>query len=255
MMRLLLLALPLLVAAGLSACRSREPETPQVPQAASADTAQPGDAPAAATPRVTHPAPVFPAAASQDPTAADNSFDVHAVPVTDRSLPAFPYIATPADLGSKEVFTEKDIEFDRVYVLAGDKLHAVEGKVFHRKFFLHQLKWSPLAAHRNYENALKSLGAVRVDAVHPDNDRFVERNGGDGNAIWKKMRIPGLSQSDDPDAPGFEQWLLRTPSTNVWISFFLANGQLHLLTVEEKAMQQLVEALPADKTANAGKAR
>ena len=111
-----------------------------------------------------------------------------------------------------------------------------------RKFFMHQLKWSDMAAHRNYENALKAMGAVRVDKVHPYTDSFIERNGGDVSAMFKRMGIPHINRMEDPDKPGFEQWLLRTPTTNVWMSFTVDNGQVYLLTVEEKAMQQQVQA-------------
>ena len=246
-MRLSLLALSLLVAAGLSACKPRQPDNQDAAKQTSESTSGPAAAPVATAP--TAPAPSAPAVTHAEPETAGKPFDLQSVPVTSKALPAFPYLATPAE--AEKVYTEKDIEFDRVYVVAGEALHRVEGKVLHRSFSLDSLKWSPLAAHRNYETALKSLGATRVDAVHPRNDQFVERNGGDRYGIFKKMGVPILSPMEDPEVPGFEQWLLRTADTSVWLSFFISDGYVHLLTVEEKALKQLVQALPAVELSSA----
>ncbi|QOY95712.1 hypothetical protein IM543_07695 [Massilia sp. UMI-21] len=250
MMRLSNCVLPLLVVAGLSACQPRQPGTQQAaaapPGAMQAATGPAAAAPAAPAVHEIHAAPAAPPpGAAGNAAAPGKAFDLQSIPVTSAALPPFPYVAMPSELGPKQIYTEKDIEFDRVYVIAGEDMRPAEGKVLQRKFFLHTLKWSPLAAHRNYETALSALGARRVDAIHPFDERFVDRNGGDSAAIWKKMQIPHLDRMEDPDVPGFEQWLLRTPDTHVWISFFLANGQVHVLTVEEKAMRQLVQTLPA----------
>ena len=233
MKRLSTFVLPLLVAASLAACKSKQNEAQDAATEAPASAAPMASEPAASAPAGSGP-PATPAAASAA------RFDPHTVPVSDKALPAFPYLATPSSLDPKSVYTEKDLEFDRVFVVAGEELRPVEGKVFQRKYFLHELKWSPLAAHRNYQNALKALGAVRVDKVHPHEDVFVERNGGDINDIWRKMGTPSLDRVEDPEAPGYEQWLLRTPTTNIWLSFFIDQGQVYLQTVEEKAMQQQV---------------
>jgi len=236
MKRLSTFVLPLLVAASLAACKSKQNEAQDAAQEAPASAAPVANEAAAGAPA----APVAPATPTSASAASASKFDPQTIPVSDKALPAFPYLATPSGLEAKSVYTEKDLEFDRVFVVAGEELRPVEGKVFQRKFFLHELKWSPLAAHRNYENALKALGAVRVDKVHPHDDAFVERNGGDSNAMWRKMGTPSLDRVDDPEAPGYEQWLLRTPTTNIWLSFFIDQGQVYLQTVEEKAMQQQV---------------
>ena len=247
MKRLSTLVLPLLLAASLSACKKNQADT----QPAAADTAPATNAPAEPAPAAAAPStPAAPvAAASAAP--AGQGFDLQSVPVSSKTLPAFPYLATPAELGEKNVYTERDVVFDRVYVLAGEELRPVEGRVMERQFYMHQLKWSDIAAHRNYENALKEMGAVRVDKVHPYTDSFIERNGGDVAAMFKRMGIPFINRMEDPDKPGFEQWLLRTPTTNVWMSFTIDNGKVHLLTVEEKAMQQQVQALPAARLSSA----
>lgn len=242
MIRLSTLVLPLLIAASLSACKRHQPDAQNAALGAPSSSAASASAPVAAAPATATPAAV---AAPSNTAPAGKAFDLQGVSVTSKALPAFPYVGTPSELAPKNVYTEQDLEFDRVYVVAGEELRPVEGKVLRRKFFLHELKWSPLAAHRNYEMALKALGATRIDTAHPADDKFVEHNGGDGAAIWKKMRIPSLNRLEEPEAPGFEQWLIRTPSTNIWLSFFIDSGEVGLLTVEEKAMQQSVTLLPA----------
>jgi hypothetical protein len=235
-MRLSTLVLPLLVAASLSACKRDQPGAEDAPREAAATTA-PAAAPAAA-------APAAPAAAAPATAAAGKAFDLQSVPVTNKALPPFPYVSLPAELDNNHVHTERDLDFDRLNVLTGEVLHKVEGRVLIRRFAMEKVKWSSLAAHRNYENVLTSLGATRVDALHPTNEAFLARNGGDKSAIWKKMGLPYLNRMEDAEIPGFEQWLIRTPETNIWISFYVDAGDVGLLTVEEKAMKQGVQALP-----------
>ncbi|WP_288381357.1 OmpA family protein [uncultured Massilia sp.] len=247
MKRISTLVLPLLIAASLAACKSKQNEAQDAAKEAPASTAQSPAEPAATAPAAPS-APAAPATAA----APGAKFDLQSVPVTDKALPAFPYLATPTGLAQDEVSMPKDLEFDRVFVLAGEELRPVEGKVNERLFYIHKLKWSALAAHRNYETALKAMGATRVDKVHPTNQQLVQRNGGNESEMLKKMGIGRLDDMKDPEVPGFEQWLIRTPTTNIWLSFFLkGNDELHLLTVEEKAMQQLVETLPAAKLSSA----
>lgn len=242
------LVLSLLIVASLSACKRDQSKAEEAAKETStsvpAEASQPNAAPAA---------PAATAASSTPPIAGApiKAFDLQSVPVTTKELPAFPYLATPTGLNPDSVHISKEVEFDRVSVMAGEELRKVEGKVLLRNFSMDELKWSSLAAHRNYETALKAMGATRVDAVHPINEQFVARNGGSESDILKKMSIRDLSAPEDAEVPGFEQWLLRTPTTNIWMSFYIYGSYVHLLTVEEKALQQVVQALPAAELSSA----
>lgn len=187
-MRLSTLVLPLLVAASLSACKRDQPAAEDAPKEAGATATEPAAAPAAT-------APAAPAAAAPATTSTGKAFDLQSVPVTNKALPPFPYVSLPADLDNNYVNTDRDLDFDRLNVLTGEVLHKVEGRVLIRRFAMERVKWSSLAAHRNYENVLKGMGAMRVDAVHPTNKEFIARNGGDEGAIWKKMGLPYLNRS------------------------------------------------------------
>ena len=235
MMRLSTLVLSLLLIASLTACKRDRAESQDVAKEATAAT-QPVETSVA-------PAPDAPAAAPA--SSVVKSFDLASVPVTTKALPPFPYIAMPADLKPGDMRTDSNSDFDSVYVLAGEELRRVEGKLISREFMLRDLQWSVLAAYRNCEAALKALGATRVDAIHPMNEKLIERNGGRYQAIYDKMKLPYIGASTDENTPGFEQWLLRTPQTNIWFSFRVDGGKVGIMTLEEKAMQQQVQALPA----------
>jgi len=242
-MRLSTFVLPLLIAASLSACKRDHAPLQDAAQAAPGAT-DPAGAAAPATPAEAKPAP----AAAPAPLAAVPSakpFDVQSVPVSAKALPPFPYVALPSELGKHDSTVDKDLEFDRMYVMAGEEMRRVEGKIHRRRFDMRYVKWSPLAAHRNYEAAMKELGATRVDTVHPTDKHFVARNGGDNAAIFSRMGQPWMESPEDAELPNFEQWLIRTPQTNIWLSFTVENGTVYLLTVEEKALQQTVQSLPA----------
>lgn len=245
MKRLSILALPLLIAASLTACKRHQDDAQDADKQAPAATTQAAETPAAV------PAPAVETPAAAPATAAVKPFDLQSVPVTTKELPPFPYVAMPAELKPSDVRVDSDLDFDRAYVIAGEELRRVEGKVMRRKFSLSDMKWSELAAHRNYETALKSLGATRVDAVHPRDEKFIERNGGSYQAVYGKMNLPYIDASTDPDAPNFEQWLIRTPQTNIWFTLYVHGGEVGVFTVEEKAMQQQVQALPAAQLSSA----
>lgn len=236
------LPLVLTFAIALTACK---PKSTDIPEAPAAD-ASPATVTASAGANV-------PAIAAPKPAVATTSFDVQSVPVTSAALPAFPYIDTPDELKNNPP-EEQVIQFDRTYVVAGNQLRQVEGKISHRSFSINAIGMSPLGAHRNYETALKQLGATRVDTVSPADPAFIAANGGELETIQKKLRlIGGPDRSDEADIPGFEQYLIRTPSTNLWISFYLFDGSLNLglIVVEEKAMRQSVALLPAEQMAAA----
>lgn len=247
-MRLSTFVLPLLIATSLSACKRDQSTAQDASKEAPAAAAETPATPAA--PAVAAPA-AAPAAAAPATVATVKAFDLESVPVTTKELPAFPYLATPTGLDPRRVNTNIELEFDRISVIAGEELRRVEGKILRRNFSMEELKWSSLAAHRNYETALKAMGATRVDAVYPTDEKFVARNGGSERDILKKMSIDNLGEREDAEVPGFEQWLLRTPTTNIWMSFYVFGNHVHLLTVEEKALQQVVQALPAAELSSA----
>lgn len=223
----------------LAACKRRDPTTIGAPaaQPSSAASSASGAGGAAS---VHAPAP-----------AAVAPFDVASVPISTATMPPFPFVALPKDLG--DGYHNEDKDFDRAYVLAGQELRPVEGHLSLRFFPPNVVKMSSLAAFRNYDQVIKSLGGVRVDTVAPGDKAFIARNGGDRNAILAKLRLLNLEDTGPDDVPTFAQYLIRTPRSNVWISFSLFDDKnnVNLLVLEEKALQQTVGLVTADTMASA----
>jgi OmpA-OmpF porin, OOP family len=188
--------------------------------------------------------------ASSAPAAAATPFDPRGVPVSTAKIPPFPLVDRPE---GAENYRKEEKNFDRAYVIAGGELRAVEGRVSERWFPPSAVKMSQLEAWRNYENVLKGLGAVRVDKVHPADKAFIDRNGGDAEAVLKKLRLPNIEKTIPSDVPTYSAWLLRTPEKNYWISYAIFDGEnnVSLLVVEEKAMEQTVKLIKADEMASA----
>ena len=106
----------------LSACKKEEAATTSNPVAEPASTAATSEPAAAAAP-VTVEAPSV--------TPANTEFSVESVPVSSAALPPFPFFKTPEGLVNNLDDKDSLIGFDRHYFLAGDKLIAVEGKLYH----------------------------------------------------------------------------------------------------------------------------
>ncbi len=128
-------------------------------EAPAAPVAEPA-APVAATPAPTaEPAPAPPVAA---PSA---DFDPASVPESTATLPPFPFFKTLDGLTS--TFSEKDrtINFGRAHMIAGNKIVAVEGKIARDRFRLaggEERQYTAIEFQRNYENAIRDLGGVRI---------------------------------------------------------------------------------------------
>ena len=147
-----LLCLPPLFALCLSACDrgATGTDTPANAPAAPATDAAPAAAPTAAVPA---------------PATTPAEFDPASLPESTASLPPFPFFKAPE--GLKTVFDEKDrnINFDRTHMIAGNKIVAIEGRIVRDQFQLAnpgQREYSAIEFQRNYENAIRDLGGVRI---------------------------------------------------------------------------------------------
>ena len=90
-------------------------------------------------------------------------------------MPPFPLLDWPKVLPKSE-YTAEEIDFTQAWVLAGNEVRKVEGRVEKRQFYNEDAKLSALASRRNYAAAVKALGGVQVNAVDPDNPALVKAN-------------------------------------------------------------------------------
>jgi OmpA-OmpF porin, OOP family len=221
----------------LGGCKRKEAAPATAP--AQATTAAPAPAPAAQE------TPAASAATGTSPAApAGKPFDLQSVPVSTARIPPFPFVQLPVG----DSYLKEEKTFDRVYVLTGDQLKPVEG---HFLFTLPPTdKMSALEAFRNYDHAIRELGAVAVSKISPADEAFIERNGGDKSALFKRMRIINLADNLPEDVPAFTQYLLRTPDRNIWFGLNIYdNESVNLIVLEEKAMEQKVKVISANDMA------
>lgn len=186
-------------------------------------------------PEVTAAASAAPGAAAVSP-AARPVFNIDSVPLSSVALPPFPYLDWPQGLVEGARFSDKS-DFDRAYVIAGDQLLAVEGRIESRRFSDDDAKLSQFASQRNYDVAIKALGGVKVSTVLPDNPAFVKANGGDlGDLIVNKLGLKNYVNA----------YLIRTPEKNVWIAVTTSTTSTQIIAIEEKAIQQKIAFVTAD---------
>jgi OOP family OmpA-OmpF porin len=151
-------------------------------------------------------APAANAAPASLPAPA-KAFEITSVPMSNASIPPFPYIERPE--GTDGYFKAGN-DFDRAWVIAGDELRAVEGRTSERWFPPSAGKMSMLVAFRNYETAIISMGGVRVDNVHPLAPDFIARNGGDQAALLKNCPFrTATSQRPMKRPPSRSTWCAR----------------------------------------------
>jgi outer membrane protein OmpA-like peptidoglycan-associated protein len=212
----------------LSACK-RQDTTAAPEQVIVATPAPVAAAPAATAPTTT------PVAAN--PTAS--TFDINSVPVTTAALPPFPYLDWPEKLAEGDRNGDEPLDFDATSVIVGNDLRSVEGHVVRRYYSLSQAKLSALAAERNYDAALKAMGAVQVNLTQPNDEKFQEAHQEikDLTAARKAFKIL--------DHGKYKSYLIRTPQGNVWIAYTIDDYNVNIVAIEEKALQQSIKPLSA----------
>lgn len=105
--------------------------------------------------------------APADGQAASAGFDPGSVPESTATLPPFPFFKTPEGLTSVQDEKLRNSSFDVEHMIVGDKIVALEGKVFRDTFPLENpdRPYSALEFQRNYENAIRELGGSKVSTA------------------------------------------------------------------------------------------
>jgi OmpA-OmpF porin, OOP family len=229
--------LPLLIVLSLplAACKKNAEPSPApgsaTPATPASSTASAGSAPAA-TPSASTDTNAAPPKGAR-PAIAEIPFDFTTVPEAVGTIPPFPYVDYPPKVQSGGRWTT-EVPMDRVYVILGDHLHALDGRVMTRKFAHRDAEMSELEVRRNYENAIRAIGAVKVNTVQPENPAIVAAVGGDDYFLRKSMlMIPDLRMS-------YDVYLARRGDVRHWIVVTTNDSETGLLTVEEKPFAQTV---------------
>jgi OOP family OmpA-OmpF porin len=161
------------LAAALAGCQRAPATAPLAAPAAGARpvaTVGPDDAVGYANSAAPVPAPAEAGTSrAPAPTSAEEApatFDPATVPESTAALPPFPLFQAPEGL-TGSLAGEREREFDRSHVIAGDGIIAVEGRLFTERYRLQggARDWSELEFHRNYRDAIAALGGVEVSRV------------------------------------------------------------------------------------------
>lgn len=167
------------------------------------------------------------------PAVPKKPFDFNTVPEASGAIPPFPYVTYPADLHEGFQFTH-EVPMDRVYVILGDQLHPVEGRVATRTFSHSDAKMSALEVRRNYENALREMGAVKVNTVGFDDKKVIAASGGDDYVLRTKMLlVPDVTMA-------YDVYLTRKGAARHWLVLMSDDSRTSLLAIEEKPFVQTI---------------
>jgi OOP family OmpA-OmpF porin len=167
-----------------------------------------------------------PVTASGAPPLAPQPVNPETVAQSEISLPPFPYLAYPPKLDQAHQET-RGAKADTAYLIVGKQLRALEGRVETRSFQNVHADMSAVALRRNYEAAIKGLGAVKVNAAAPEDPALIAGAGDEKAMRELKLRIPERGMS-------YDSYLIRTPKRKIWLALMVSERRTRLLAVEEK---------------------
>lgn len=172
-------------------------------------------------------APALHAAAATDPAA---------VPLSKVQLPAFPVVQLPKE--ARKPFSEDEVAWERVYVLAGERLLPVEGRYLRRLFSVGSAGLTEQGVMAHYAREIEALGGIRLATYRKGEDAVLRQGGLEPKRAFEKMR--------QLDGSSMEQYLIRSARGNVWISVGVFDGGQNgsLVVVEEQPFRQSVKPLP-----------
>lgn len=163
--------------------------------------------------------------------AAPQPLAIASLPMNMTSLPYFPYLPFPDEV-PVDYRKVNHASVDTASFIVGKQLHTVEGRVETRLFDNRFANMSPMAIRRNYEAAMKGLGAVQVNTVSAEDPALIAENGRE-YAMRAKLRIDGFGMS-------YASYLVRAPEKNIWLALMFSDDRTRIVVVEEPAARPAV---------------
>ena len=167
-------------------------------------------------------------------TVADAAFDINKIPVSDKDLGTFPYLAPPEKYlynYNKDINPKNIKNVDTEYFAVNGKLIAQEGKSYKiniDKPGSEETKFSGDEVLKHYKDVIAALGGVRVndtDITQAEYDR-----------IGKKVLIDqGYGYTLDPNLlDRIKTFIIRTKDKTVWVQLCLLDEESGRITVLEQ---------------------
>lgn len=169
--------------------------------------------------------------------AGPTGFELGSVPVSDRVLGAFPFIALP---DGYEAINEQTLNLARVPFWTGDRLEEVEGKAYLATLQAREdHAYSDLELERNIQHVIEQAGGVRItdSAIAPDILQAVPRD-------VRKNLVDGWG--DVYNNP-VQTYVIRTAERTVWLHLCADSAGAGLIIVEAQPFEATASLLPADR--------
>ena len=178
--------------------------------------------------------PAAPPAPVETAPPAPAEFDPASIPESTATLPPFPFFKAPDGLTTTYADQDRNINFDRAHMIAGNKIVAIEGKIVRDRFQLanpDQRQYSAVEFQRNYENAIRDLGGVRISQTQYTSEA-VDAFGG-REAVDKHYYGTCAGDYDCEN----HTYLIRQGGSEYWIQISTGAIPLHgYVTVLERAI-------------------
>ena len=170
-------------------------------------------------------------------------FDPASVPESTVTLPPFPFFRSPDGQVSVLGARDRNADFDREHMIAGNKIVAVEGKVARSMYSLDATdlrRYTAIAFQRNYENAILALGGVKISKT-AYTDEVVDAFGG-REALDKHYH--GTCAGIDCDN---NTYLIRQGDKEYWVQVSTGAIPLHgyIVVLQREGMKQSVGFIDA----------
>lgn len=223
-------------AAAAAAAAERLPSGPATMETVDAAPSNPAALPSGDAPVDGGPATMATVAAEFDPAS---------VALTATSLPPFPFFKDPEGLENDLKGNDALKPFDRHYFLAGGKLVTQEGKIGLFQYNLDNppsgRPFSLIEFQRNYDNAIRSLGGVKISSTQFTPELLGTVGGREAfEKFWRGA--PPVAEAEH------FSYLIRTPAKEYWIHVS-AGGTVPLIgfvtVLEKQAMQSSLGFLDA----------
>ena len=165
---------------------------------------------------------------------ADSAFDINKIPVSDKDLGTFPYLAPPEKYlynYNKDINPKNIKNVDTEYFAVNGKLIAQEGKSYKiniDKPSSEETKFSSDEVLKHYKDVIEALGGVQVndtDIAQAEYDR-----------VGKKVLIDqGYGYTLDPNLlDRIKTFIIRTKDKTVWVQLCLLDEESGRITVLEQ---------------------
>lgn len=172
---------------------------------------------------------------------APATFNVDAIPVSEKELGAFPFFTLPEGLETMNKPVER--KFDRLFFAIDGKMVPLEGRIWKSNVSeIKQGEWSLPFFEKSYDEAIKAAGGVKIfdgSISKEEYDRY----------------SPGASYLGEDGSIGYTEdqiktyIIRRTNGSNIYIQLSGTSAQGKLNILQQEGFKQTITMLKADEIA------